>query len=102
MRPFYVYILKCADESFYTGVTSDLVRRMDEHTHGVDLSAYTYNRRPVELKWFEEFSSIQRAIEVEKQIKGWSRRKKIALIERDWDKLIKFSKNYTQFGSGEG
>jgi putative endonuclease len=98
MRPFY--ILECADKSFYTGVTSDLERRMEEHNHGVDSSAYTYKRRPVELKWFEEFSSVQQAIEVEKQLKGWSKRKKQALIDKDWDKLIEYSKNYTQFGKG--
>jgi putative endonuclease len=101
MKRYYVYILECSDLSFYTGMTSHLEKRLIEHNMGDDEEAYTYLRRPVTLKWCEEFSSAQKAIEVEKQIKGWSRRKKIALIERDWDQLMKFSKNYTQFGKGD-
>ena len=53
------------------------------------------------LKWLEAFTDANQAIVFEKQIKGWSRRKKIALIKEDWDNLEKYSKNYTQFGKGD-
>ncbi|HLO73743.1 MAG TPA: GIY-YIG nuclease family protein [Flavobacterium sp.] len=98
MKLFYVYILKCKDDSFYTGITNSIERRLYEHNVGVDKDAYTYSRRPVELVWFEMFTDSTQAIMVEKKIKGWSRRKKQALIDEDWDKLVRFSKNYTQFG----
>ena len=59
---------------------------------------YTYDKRPLELVWFEVFNDVLNAIATEKRIKGWTRVKKEALINKDWDKLILFSKNYTQFG----
>ena len=98
MKLFYVYILKCKDDSFYTGITNSIERRLYEHNVGIDKEAYTYSRRPVELVWFEMFTDPNQAIMIEKKIKGWSRRKKQALIDEDWDKLVRFSKNYTQFG----
>lgn len=98
MKSYFVYILQCSDDSFYTGMTSNLENRIMEHNEGIDTDSYTFKRRPVELKWFEEFQFVQQAIETEKQIKGWSRRKKRALIDRDWDRLIRYSKNYSQFG----
>ena len=98
MKLFYVYILKCKDDSFYTGITNSIERRLYEHNVGIDKDAYTYSRRPVELVWIEMFTDSTQAIMVEKKIKGWSRRKKQALIDEDWDKLVRYSKNYTQFG----
>ena len=98
MKLLYVYILKCKDDSFYTGITNSIERRLYEHNVGIDKDAYTYSRRPVELVWFEMFTDPNQAIMIEKKIKGWSRRKKQALIDEDWDKLVRFSKNYTQFG----
>ena len=100
MKTYFVYILKCNDNSFYTGITNSLERRLYEHQEGKDIEAYTYTRRPVTLVWFEMFTIPDEAIKTEKQIKGWSRRKKLALIEKDWDKLVKYSKNYTQLGKG--
>ena len=102
MKLFYVYIVECLDESFYIGITSNLERRIYEHNVGFDKNAYTYLRRPVTLKWFEQFTNPDEAIRIEKQLKGWSRRKKISLIEENWENLILFSKNYTQFGSSTG
>lgn len=96
---FYVYILKCADNSYYTGFTNNVDERIIQHNQGLLTSAYTYSRRPVELVWVEMFTDPNQAIALEKQIKGWSRRKKEALINQDWDKLVTFSKNYTQFGN---
>ncbi len=64
-----------------------------EHNRGYDVNAFTFKRRPVVLKWFEQFTDPNQAILVEKQIKGWSRNKKAALIEEEWEKLIKYSRN---------
>ncbi len=87
----YVYILECSDGSFYTGVTYDLNKRMDEHQEGIHSDSYTYSRRPVVLKYWESFQNYNVAILREKQIKGWSRKKKIALIEENQDKLKQLS-----------
>lgn len=99
MKFYYVYIIECSDKSFYIGVTSNLSKRLVEHNIGTHKFSYTYYRRPVELKWLQKFTNPEEAIRVEKQLKGWSRRKKIALIEEDWDKLVLYSKNYTQYRS---
>jgi len=98
MKQYYVYIVKCNDASYYTGVTNSIERRMYEHNTGFNRSAYTFNRKPVKLVWFETFSDINEAILIEKKIKGWSRRKKEALITENWDKLVEYSKNYTEYG----
>ena len=100
MKLYYVYILKCSDSSYYTGFTNNVDLRVMQHNEGLTHSAYTYSRRPVELVWVEMFTDPNQAIAMEKQIKGWSRRKKEALIAQDWDKLVEFSKNYSQFGKG--
>lgn len=99
MKNYFVYILKCNDNSFYTGVTNNLEQRIEQHSSGIKKDSYTYKRRPVTLVWNESFNEIGQAILWEKKIKAWSRRKKIALIEGNWDDLILFSKNYTQFGN---
>jgi len=84
--------------SYYTGVTNSIERRMTEHNIGLNKLSYTYNRKPVELVWFETFSEINEAILIEKKIKGWSRRKKEALITENWDKLVEYSRNYAEYG----
>ena len=96
MKVYYVYILKCSDKSFYVGITNDLERRVLEHQSGKIKNSYTFKRRPVELKWYQQFLEVNQAIRFEKKIKGWSRRKKQALIDENWEDLIKFSKNYTE------
>mgnify|MGYP001588408644 CR=1 FL=1 len=96
MRIYYVYILLCSDNSFYTGMTNNLERRLLEHKTGKNKKAYTSSRLPVELKWYLECADSRDAIQYEKKIKGWSRRKKQALIDEKWSDLIKFSKNYTE------
>ena len=96
MKEFFVYIVECSDGLYYTGVTSDLDKRISEHNAGIDNRAFTFRRRPVELLFYETYSDPYTAFRVEKQIKGWSRRKKKALIDQDWDRLIEYSKNYTQ------
>lgn len=83
--PFYVYILKCVDGTYYTGSTNNLSHRLYEHQNGADSESYTSNRRPVELVWSEEVSALGEALNHEHQIKGWSRAKKEALIQNDFD-----------------
>ncbi len=90
----YVYILKCSDNSYYTGVTNNLENRFYQHQEGLDETCYTYSRRPLELKYFEVINDNKQAIKREKQIKGWSRVKKEALINGNWGNLVEFSKNY--------
>jgi putative endonuclease len=97
MKFYYVYILKCSDGSYYTGVTNNMEKRLLQHNSDDSLTSYTSKRRPVELVYHQQFNDINQAIELEKQIKGWSRRKKEALINEDWEKLKLYSKNYTDF-----
>ena len=87
MRQYFVYILKCADGSYYTGITNNLERRFNEHQSGYNPTAYTHNRRPVELVFYTDFPDPTQAIAFEKQVKGWSRKKKEAIIDRNWDRL---------------
>ena len=89
---FYVYILKCADGSYYTGHTDNLEARLSAHQSG-HFRNYTLNKRPVKLVFAEQLPSRLDALEQERRIKGWSRAKKEALIRRDWDKLIALSRS---------
>lgn len=91
MKYYYVYILGCADKSFYVGITNNLQRRLDEHSFGINKGSYPYDKRPVELIYHEEFTDVWEAISREKQLKGWSRKKKEALISARMDKLKLFS-----------
>ena len=90
--PTFVYMLLCADGSFYTGVTRrPLEERIGEHNSGA-LGGYTLSRRPVELVWCEEFRLASDAVAAERRIKSWSRRKKRALIDGDWPRLKQAAK----------
>jgi putative endonuclease len=93
MKSYYVYILSCSDNTFYTGITNNLERRLAEHQHGTLENSYTYSRRPVELKFYEEYQDVLLAIAWEKRIKKWSHKKKQALIDGDWDKLVELSRS---------
>lgn len=84
---FYVYILHCGDDSYYTGVTNSLERRIEEHVGGYSELSYTHNRQPVKLVYSEIFQWVEDAIKREKQIKGWTRAKKEALIKGDFELL---------------
>ncbi|WP_298287512.1 GIY-YIG nuclease family protein [uncultured Lutibacter sp.] len=92
MKKSYLYILKCKDNTFYTGVTSSLEKRMFEHNSGFHTNSYTYKRRPLELVFYAEFTDISIAINKEKQIKKWSKSKKEALINGEYDSLINLAK----------
>ncbi|MDG1476422.1 MAG: GIY-YIG nuclease family protein [Vicingaceae bacterium] len=89
---YFVYILKCNDNTYYTGVTNNIERRLLEHQSDENLNSYTHKRRPVELVFYSEFSNIEDAIEKEKQIKKWSKKKKEALISNNFDSLPILSK----------
>ena len=88
---FWVYMLQCADGKLYTGQTDDLERRMGEHQHG-GFCDFTSRRRPVELVWSEYYQTRGDAIEVEKQVKSWSRAKKIGLIKGDWKMVSHYAR----------
>ncbi len=94
MKCGYVYILLCADGSYYTGSTNDLERRLAQHQAGEGAN-YTRKRLPVKLVYYEKFDRISEAFYREKQIQGWSRKKKQALIEGRYDDLVKLSKKST-------
>ena len=81
---FYTYMLRCADGRYYIGHTDNLELRFTQHQSGF-FGGYTLRRRPVELVWSENFPTRYEALTVERQIKGWSRAKKEALIDGDWD-----------------
>ncbi len=83
---FFTYMLRCADNSYYTGHTDELHRRFDQHQSGA-IRGYTFERRPVELIWAEEFETRAEALAAELRVKRWSRAKKEALVAKDWDKL---------------
>jgi putative endonuclease len=91
----HVYILKCADGSYYVGSARlGLDRRISEHNSGT-LGGYTSKRLPVTLIWAERFLNITDAIAVERQIKGWSRAKKEALIKGDYEAIQSLAKRRT-------
>ena len=83
---FWVYMLRCADRSYYVGHTDDLERRVAEHASGA-IGGYTSVRLPVELAFAAEMPSRDEAIVRERQLKGWSRAKKEALIAGDWSRV---------------
>ena len=91
-RSYYVYILQCADNSYYTGVTNNLERRLIEHSEGIHPESYTFSRRPLILKFHERFSDINLAIAWEKKLKKWSRKKKEALITNNYHLLPDLAK----------
>ena len=87
----YIYILECSDGTYYTGSTKNLERRHSEHQNGKG-AKYTRARLPVKLLYYEEYPSVGDAFRREKQIQGWRRKKKIALIEGQYDDLPRLSK----------
>jgi putative endonuclease len=93
---YFVYIVECIDKSYYTGVTNNLERRIWEHNNAENSLAYTFKRRPVILRYFQRFQDITQAIVWEKQIKGWSRKKKEALFVEDWEEIKRLAKPYSK------
>ena len=76
---WHLYIIKCVDKSFYVGITSNLERRFREHKEGRG-GKYTLHHKPIKIVYSEDFNTKQEALRREKQIKGWSHRKKEDLL----------------------
>jgi len=93
--PFYTDIVRCSDASYYVGHTDDLEKRISDHNIG-GLSAYTRKRRPVKLVFSHEFQSREETLARERQLQGWSRAKKEALIAGNWDRLSLLSRSATE------
>lgn len=87
MKQYFVYILLCSDKSYYTGITSDIEQRLWEHETCFYPNAYTSTRLPVKLVFWGRFDTPTDAIEFEKQVKGWNRKKKEAIIADEWERL---------------
>ncbi len=90
---FYVYFLQCSDGFYYTRVTNNVDKRVEQHNEGLDPNCFTFKRRPVILKYYEHFVNIKNAIAYEKQLKGWSRKKKEALINKDYNLISQLAKS---------
>ena len=89
---FWVYIVRCRDGSYYTGHTDDLERRLGEHAGGAVASCYTYTRRPLELVHARDFATREEALAAERQIKGWGRKKKEAMMRGDWAEVSRLAR----------
>jgi putative endonuclease len=88
---FWIYILKCNEGSYYTGHTDNLEKRIGEHQSGA-CGGYTSTRLPVELVFSQVFPTREEALASERQIKGWSRKKKEAMIRGDWNEVSRLAK----------
>jgi predicted GIY-YIG superfamily endonuclease len=89
---FWTYLLRCSDCSFYCGHTDNLEIRIADH-HGGKYRGYTHKRRPLELAWSQDFTTRHEALAAERQIKGWSRAKKQALVGGDWRLVSELAQN---------
>ena len=83
---FWAYILCCADGSYYTGHTDDLEKRMAQYDSG-ECDGYVANHLPVKLAWSQECATRYEALSAEQQIKGWSRKKKEAMMIGNWQEV---------------
>jgi predicted GIY-YIG superfamily endonuclease len=88
---FWLYILECRDRSLYVGHTDDLDERMRQHDIGT-ADSYTASKRPLTLLLAQEFESRYEALVMERQLKGWSRAKKLAYVTGDWNVVSKLSR----------
>ena len=97
----WMYILQCSDGSYYVGSARDLETRIASHQSGQG-AKYTTRRLPVELVYAEEYSNIGEAFEREKQIQGWSRAKREAIIKAEWNKLPELARKKRNSSAGGG
>jgi predicted GIY-YIG superfamily endonuclease len=88
---FHVYILKCSDGSYYTGHTDDLELRLTQHHQRTHSSCYTATRLPVTLVFQQTFATRTEAFDAEQQIKGWSRKKKEAMMQGNWAEVSRLA-----------
>ncbi|PZU86759.1 MAG: hypothetical protein DI527_19625 [Chelatococcus sp.] len=95
----WLYIAECSDGSFYVGTTrGDVATRIGEHNAGLRQGSYTFKRRPVTLLFAEHYPNITDAIAMERRVKGWSRRKKMAMINGNWHQLSELSRRGRRSG----
>lgn len=97
----YMYILLCSNGQYYTGSTNNIEIRLAQHQSG-EGSNFTRKHLPVKLVYLEEFNRIDEAFQREKQVQGWSRKKKEALINGEYSKLPELLKNRASTGSANG
>jgi predicted GIY-YIG superfamily endonuclease len=88
---FHVYIVRCSDNSYYTGHTDNLEKSLAEHNSG-ECKCYTATRRPIYLLFSQEFVTREEALSAEQQIKGWSRKKKEAMMNNNWEEVSRLAK----------
>ena len=91
MNDFYIYILRCSDNSYYVGHTDNIEKRISEHRFN-QYNCYTSKRLPIEVVFVQSFGTRDEAFIAERQIKKWNRHKKEALIENNWDKISSLAK----------
>lgn len=92
MKPFWVYILRCSDNSYYTGHTDNLDHRIAQHNAGDIAGCYTASRLPVTLAFSQPCATRAEALSAERQIKGWSRKKKEAMMRGDWVEVSRLAR----------
>ena len=90
--PFWTYMLRCSDGTYYVGHTDDIDLRIAQHAAGA-LGGYTAKRRPVALVWSDTFTTRDEAFAAERKLKGWGRAKKQALIAGDWERVSMLARN---------
>lgn len=93
MKPFWVYILRCSDNSYYTGHTDNLDHRIAQHNAGDIAGCYTASRLPVTLAFSQPCATRAEALSAERQIKGWSRKKKEAMMRGDWVEVSRLARS---------
>jgi len=98
---FWAYMLHCNGGRFYTGHTDNLEVRLWQHENGT-VPGFTRDHLPVQLVWSQEFTSRDEARAAEKQIKGWSRAKKLALIRGDWSQISTLAKSEAALRQAQG
>ena len=91
MEFFFLYILQCSDSLFYVGHTDDIEKRLAQHQAGSSIG-FTFHRLPVKLVFLQSFQTRDEAFIAERKIKNWSRKKKEALINGNWNELVPWSK----------
>jgi len=94
---FWAYMLHCRGGVFYTGHTEDLELRLAQHQNGYGVG-FTSDKLPVKLVWSQEFPTRYEALAAERQIKGWSRKKKLALIRGDWEAISRYARGKNKNG----
>ena len=90
---FWVYMLRCADGSYYTGHTDNLEFRIAQHLAGAIPGCYTFSRRPLECVFSQDLVTREEALVSERRIKGWNRKKKQAMIRGDWDEVSRLARS---------